>query len=158
VDFASATAVCNVNHVLFERQSSGLGFAVHSNASPSPIAWRQHDLHARVDIEGLGHRLVHLIDRKFVGDEFFQRIGFLELVQDTQAARVAGWGMVAHSIEADWFASRCRCGLMGMSQHRRTRPPPARWRGIMPLAEICIPPPCPCHDAVSVWRAWPWWL
>jgi hypothetical protein len=55
-----------------------------SSRAPLAAAWRQHDLHAGVDIEGLGHRLVHLIDRKVVGDEFFQRIGCLEFVQKTQ--------------------------------------------------------------------------
>ena len=55
-------------------------------------ARRQDDLHAGVDIEGLGHRLVDLIDRKFVGDELFQRVACLELVQKPQAAWVAGWG------------------------------------------------------------------
>src|SRR3984957_18425288 len=63
-------------------------------------ARRQDDLHAGVDIEGLGHRLVDLIDRKFVGDELFQRIGCLELVQETQAARVAGRGRVGHAAAA----------------------------------------------------------
>ena len=51
--------------------------------------------------EGLGHRLVHLMDRKFVGDEPVQRTGGLGCVQEAQVARVAGRGMVGHSIEAD---------------------------------------------------------
>jgi hypothetical protein len=76
---------------------------------------RQHDLHAGVDVEGLGHRLVYLIDREFVGDELFQRIGGLEFVEETQAARVAGWGMVVIPNRWIWLASRCRCGLIGMS-------------------------------------------
>jgi hypothetical protein len=36
-----------------------------------------------------------------VGDELFQRIGFLEFVEETQAARVAGRRMVGHSEQAD---------------------------------------------------------
>ena len=67
----------------------------------SSLAWLQHDLHAGVDVEGLGHRLVYLMDREFVGDEFLQRIGGLEFVQEPQAARVAGRGMVGHAEEAD---------------------------------------------------------
>jgi hypothetical protein len=44
--------------------------------------------------EGLGHCLAHLMDRKLMGDEPVQRIGGLECVQEAQAARVAGRGMV----------------------------------------------------------------
>ena len=46
--------------------------------------------------EGLGHCLVHLMDRKFVGDEPLQRIGGLECVQEAQAAWVAGRGWLFH--------------------------------------------------------------
>ena len=76
-------------------------------------ARRQDTLHAGVDIEGLGHRLVHLIDRKFVGDKFFQRISGLERVQKTQAARVAGRGMVGHSIEADLVRQQMPAPALG---------------------------------------------
>jgi hypothetical protein len=44
--------------------------------------------------EGLGHRLAHLMDWKFVGDEPVQRIGGLDCIQEAQPARVAGRGMV----------------------------------------------------------------
>ena len=79
----------------------------------SPAARRQHDFHAGVDIEGLGHRLVYLIDREFVGDELFQRMGFLECVQEAQAARVAGRGMVGHSIEADLVRQQMPAPALG---------------------------------------------
>jgi hypothetical protein len=88
--------------------------AVLEDASPpSRPARRQHDLHAGIDIEGLSHRLVHLIDRKFVGDEFLQRIGCLELVQETQAARVAGRGMVGHTEKADLVRQRIPAPIDG---------------------------------------------
>ena len=54
-----------------------------------------------VDVEGLGHSLVDLIDRKFVGNELLQQIGCLEFVEETQAARIAGRGMVGRAEEAD---------------------------------------------------------
>ena len=88
----------------------------------------------------LGHRLVHLIDRKFVGDELFQRIGCLELVQKTQAARVAGRGMVGHAEEADLVGQQMPAPIdrdvADIGEHARDAP--TRWRGIMLLAEICI--------------------
>jgi hypothetical protein len=75
-----------------------------------------------------------------VGDEFFQRIGFLEFVQKTQAARVAGWGMVGHSKEANLVRQqmpvRIDRDVSDIGEHARDAP--AWWRGIMPLAEICI--------------------
>jgi hypothetical protein len=74
-------------------------------------AWRQYDLHAGVDIEGLGHRLVHLIDRKFVRDEPVQRIGGLECVQETPAARVAGRGMVIPQRRIGLPADACAGGF-----------------------------------------------
>src|SRR5580704_5402592 len=42
--------------------------------------------------EGLGHCLVRLMDRKFVGDEPVQRTGGLECVQKAQPARAVGRG------------------------------------------------------------------
>jgi hypothetical protein len=97
--------------------------------SPSGVARRQNNLHAGVDIEGLGHRLVHLIDRKFAGDELFQRIGGPKFVQETQAAWVAGRGWLVMPKRRIWFASRCRCGLIGMSPtSANTLAAPARWR------------------------------
>ena len=117
----------------------------------SPAARRQHDFHAGVDIEGLGHRLVYLIDRDFVGDELFQRMGFLECVQEAQAARVAGRGMVGHSKQANLVREQMPVRMIGIISDigEHARDAPARWRAIMLLAEICILSPCPRGDAVS---------
>jgi hypothetical protein len=96
---------------------------------PSSVAPRQHDLHAGVDIEGLGHRLVHLIDREFVGDEFVQRIGCLERVQKTQAAWVARRGMVGHAEKPDLVGQQCRRQLIGMYPTSANTPAPRELGG-----------------------------
>jgi hypothetical protein len=100
-----------------------------STGGLSPLlspAWRQHDLHAAVDIEGLGHRLVYLTDREFVGDELFQQIGCLEFVQKTQAARVAGRGMVGHAEQADLVGQQVPAPIDGyvpdIGEHARAAP------------------------------------
>ena len=67
---------------------------------------------AGVDIEGLGHCLVHLMDWKFVGDEPVQRIGGLECVQETQAARVAIGGWLVIPQRRIWLAGRRLCGRL----------------------------------------------
>src|SRR6185437_1410668 len=77
----------------------------------SRAAWRQHDLHAAVDVEGLGHGLVYLIDRKFMGDELVERKGLLEGVQKTQAGGIAGRGMVGHAEQADLVGEQMAVGI-----------------------------------------------
>jgi len=64
-----------------------------------------------------------LIDREFVGDELFQRMGFLECVQEAQAARVAGRGMVGHSKQANLVREQMPVRIdRDYLRHRRTRP------------------------------------
>jgi hypothetical protein len=93
-----------------------------------------------------------------VGDEFFRRIGCLEFVQETQAARVAGRGMVGHAEQADLVGRQMPVRIDGyvadIGENVRRA---SSLAGVMLLAVICIPSPCPRGDVVSVVRARSWW-
>jgi hypothetical protein len=56
------------------------------------------------------------MDWKFVGDELFQRIGGLECVQETQAARVAGEWLVIPQMQIGFQQMTVRAASLSFTK------------------------------------------